>query len=100
MEKSEGKNGKDMAKKVSDKLKKDIRYVEVKGHYYDEVGTGLYLFKHSSSKSIDDGKENHMVFRISESCTLMKNYKFTIKSGFLSHKNAEIDLYSLEFRLF
>jgi len=79
-----------IAKKLSDKFKKDIRYEVVKGSYFDKKGTGLYLF---------EGNEKEMICRIQNLFNEHKKYDGNIKTGFLKTKEVSVDLEYLEIKL-
>ena len=81
---------KSIAKKLSDKFKKDIRYDVVKGSYFGKKGTGLYLV---------EGDEKEMICGIQNGFNEHKQYSGNIKTGFLKTKEIKVDLEYLEIKL-
>jgi len=80
---------KELEKVLSEKLKKDIRYVRGISFY---EGTGLFLFK-------DDKQEQMIAKLIMSNWAFTKTYKADIKRGFLKIDKCEIELESLEIEI-
>jgi len=82
---------KELEKVLSEKFKKDIRYVVVKGeNFYD--ATGLYLF--------NGDKQEQMIAKLRmTNWTSTKTYKADIKRGFLKIDKCEIELETLEIEI-
>lgn len=80
---------KELAKVLSEKLKKDIRY-ERGASFYE--GTGLFLF--------NDDKQEQMIAEVRiNNCANTKTYKADIKRGFLRIDKCEIELETLEINI-
>jgi hypothetical protein len=79
---------KELEKVLSEKLKKDIRYVVVKGEDFYKA-SGLYLFN-------GDKKEQMIAKLRMTNWAFTKTYKADIKRGFLKIDKCEIELESLE----
>ena len=80
---------KELGKVLSEKLKKDIRYVRG-ASFYD--GTGLFLF--------NDDKQEQMIAKVRiTNWTNTKTYKADIKRGFLRIDKCEIELETLEIEI-
>jgi hypothetical protein len=82
---------KELEKVLSEKFKKDIRYVVVKGeNFYD--ATGLYLF--------NGDKQEQMIAKVRiTNWASTKTYKADIKRGFLKIDKCEIELETLEIEI-
>lgn len=82
---------KELEKVLSDKFKKDIRYVVIKGeNFYD--ATGLYLF--------NGDKQEQMIAKVRiTNWASTKTYKADIKRGFLKIDKCEIELETLEIEI-
>ena len=82
---------KELEKVLSEKLKKDIRYVVVRGsNFYKE--TGLYLF--------NGDKQEQMIANVRiTNWANTKTYKADIKRGFLKIDKCEIELETLEIEI-
>jgi len=82
---------KELEKVLSEKFKKDIRYVVVKGeNFYD--ATGLYLF--------NGDKQEQMIAKLRmTNWASTKTYKADIKRGFLKIDKCEIELETLEIEI-
>jgi len=82
---------KELEKILSDKFKKDIRYVVIKGeNFYD--ATGLYLF--------NGDKQEQMIAKVRiTNWASTKTYKADIKRGFLKIDKCEIELETLEIEI-
>jgi len=82
---------KELEKILSDKFKKDIRYVVIKGeNFYD--ATGLYLF--------NGDKQEQMIAKVRiTNWASTKTYKAEIKRGFLKIDKCEIELETLEIEI-
>ena len=80
---------KELAKVLSEKLKKDIRYVRGASFY---EGTGLFLF--------NDDKQEQMIAKVRiTNWANTKTYKADIKRGFLRIDKCEIELETLEIEI-
>ena len=80
---------KELEKVLSEKLKKDIRYVRGISFY---EGTGLFLFN-------GDKQEQMIAKLIMSNWAFTKTYKADIKRGFLKIDKCEIELESLEIEI-
>jgi len=82
---------KELEKVLSEKFKKDIRYVVIKGeNFYD--ATGLYLF--------NGDKQEQMIAKVRiTNWASTKTYKADIKRGFLKIDKCEIELETLEIEI-
>lgn len=78
---------KELAKILSERLKKDIRYVKLEGGYFD-AKSGLYLF--------NGDKQEQMIAIVRISTGNTKTYDIDIKRGFLKTDKCQIELEILE----
>jgi hypothetical protein len=77
-----------LAKTLSEKFKKDIRYVEIKSGHFDSK-SGLYLF--------NGDKQEQLIAKVRILSTgRTKTYRADVKRGFLRTDKCEIELETLE----
>ncbi len=79
---------KELEKVLSERFKKDIRYIRGISYY---TGTGLFLFK--------DGEQDQMISKVMMSIGKTKTYRADIKRGFLKVDKCEIELETLELEI-
>jgi hypothetical protein len=79
---------KELAKLLSERFKKDIRYVRGISYY---TGTGLFLF--------NDDKQEQMIAKVITTIGYTKTYSADIKRGFLKTDKCEIELETLEIEI-